>query len=1074
MIATHCHPRARVLSFILCCTILISGCKDPCFTPEDTRWLDRVGRRLDPVGKDMDRYGTISVSSPLLSSPSTKTFSFELNMEPQTYFNQAKNEIQGAAGAFFQQATDVTFGAQGKFNLQDMLTNSLNLSAYHDDLNAFQMKNRLLDAAVLASVLPKPGEVTTSQPAEILNTLGAGLAGPTSRPSVPEFKNSPPDLSPDTLPTTEEIRKTMLRQQFAEFMKLFGTPPSLVQKNRSAIITAAGDKAVEAMFRFLGRPDLADKFQDKMVLFGVSMVSVNPGEYTTTGFAADVAVFTKYNYKPARIELIRAMEESSDPLQRARIAKLEILSKSRAVTDEGSKLVDALTGGELEKLTNRLVDFTDDEKRLTGVLSSKEQELKVETANNEKLEKQRNAAQKSLDGLQKPIDVHDQLLLNKEVLLAELADLRRGDDAGQIKAVEQKLSELNAQIESAQPVTMDRRRQLREQQDLLAKRNKDLETSESKLKTLTEARDKASAELRMTLRHINETARKIIEFVPDKEAAQDMIKIDARLLRSLSGAAGGSDSIGGSIFGQVSSRGELLPDQARNPLVAAVSPMTEVQSLDLSSSIRQQQAFAIRLALVMSGFGAQAEAAGLMQHVDRLEQDVTTRTALNNVASYSNSGGMFGYQIGPDLRALTSVAPGGRGDSIFTGLGNLFLGQRYPGPGMMLQRQTFPVLIAIGLDKDDLDLKLDYRAGKLEIMEPQLEFRQTTRWVPLTKSPQGDNPHRTSIKESTRLMWAVQLEEARQLTKTTRTERVIAFNQLNQALQLILSVTGERPESSEARNPVKLTFTRDLLQTLLDREGLEGRSVNEDLIADLFSLNEYVHSVINEKDKAQPPESLHAIVRFLRDQISSNRDANDCARSDALAAFARDRIELLKFNMIGSTNSQALPIEMFINNRAPKILHVIPSEFTVDKKAKVTLIVSNLPNIPTLFKVTSSDESILKISGEHKVENDLIYQEVEPIAAGAVLLQIVGSKSNGEPIASAPLLVKAKPNEVNNKIELKREITKDGSTTIDIITVPKELPQDTILKLFGPACTIKAGEAGKLEVSVKAEKSPPG
>ncbi len=1071
MEANHFHPCVRLLSFLLCCTILISGCKDPCFTPEDTRWLDRVGRRLDPVGKDMDRYGTISVSSPLLSSPSTKTFSFELNVEPQTYFNQAKNEIQGAAGAFYQQATDTTFGAQGKFNLQDMLTNSLNLSAYHDDLNAFQMKNRLLDAAVLASVLPKPGETPTSEPSKFLTAPGEGLAGPNSRPSVPESKNTPPDLSPDTLPTTEEIRKTLVRQQFTDFMKLFGTPPSLVQKNRSAIITAAGDKAVEAMFRFLGRPDLADKFRDKLVLFGVSMVSVNPGEYTTTGFAADVAVFTKYSYMPARIELIRAMEESSDPLQRDRIAFLQVASKTRPVTEEGNKLLDIKTGGKLKRLTEELLKLKADEQRLGGVLRTKEQEISVATAEAEKLRKQRDAAQESLNGLKNPIDVHDQLVLEKERLLSELKTLRRGDDGERIKAAEQTLSEINAQIEAAQPVTMERRSQLREQQYLLAERNRTLEERESKLKPLTEARDKASAQQRMTLRRINEVATQISLFVPDKEAAQDMIKNDPALLRSFSSSVGGSDSVGGSILGQVSSRGELLPDQARNPLVAAVSPMTEVQSLDLSSSIRQQQAFAIRLALVLSGFGAKAEAAGLMQHVDRLEQDVTTRTALNNVASYSNSGGMFGYQIGPDLRALTSVAPGGRGDSIFTGLGNLLLGRRYPGPGMMLQRQTFPVLIAIGIDKHDLDLKIQYFDGRFQIVEPQLEFRQTFRWVPLSQPPEMDNPHRRSIRESERLAWAAKLHEARQIVKGTRSECSIAHADLIRARHTLASLQNKEL-SSDASVWRDLISIQKLVHSLVNREAVEGREVSQALRNELLALDDTVTQVSDKKESMIG--SSPQIDMLLQQRIDALEKERACARTDSLAAFARDRIEMLKFNMIGSTNSQALPIELFINDRAPRILHVIPSEFTIEKKAKVTLIVSNLASIPTPFRVKSTDEAILKLSGEHKVENGLLYQEVEPIAAGPVLLQIVGSDSGGEPIVSGPLLVKAKPTETNNKIELKREITKDGSVTTDLITVPKELPQETIHKLFGPACSLKTGEAGKLEISVKAEKSPPG
>ncbi len=41
------------------------------------------------------------------------------------------------------------------------------------------------------------------------------------------------------------------------------------------------------------------------------------------------------------------------------------------------------------------------------------------------------------------------------------------------------------------------------------------------------------------------------------------------------------------------------------PLVAAVSPMTDIQTLDMASSIRTQDAIAMKLALVVSGFSSE-------------------------------------------------------------------------------------------------------------------------------------------------------------------------------------------------------------------------------------------------------------------------------------------------------------------------------------------------------------------------------------------------------------------------------------------------------------------------------------
>src|SRR5437867_6347217 len=77
--------------------------------------------------------------------------------------------------------------------------------------------------------------------------------------------------------------------------------------SRDALITAAGDSAVEAIFRFLGNPAEAQKLKDKHVLFGVAMVAVNPGWRTRKGFAADIGVTTHYAFKPARLEVIERL-----------------------------------------------------------------------------------------------------------------------------------------------------------------------------------------------------------------------------------------------------------------------------------------------------------------------------------------------------------------------------------------------------------------------------------------------------------------------------------------------------------------------------------------------------------------------------------------------------------------------------------------------------------------------------------------------------------------------------------------------------------------------------------------------
>lgn len=153
--------------------------------------------------------------------------------------------------------------------------------------------------------------------------------------------------------------------------------------------------------------------------------------------------------------------------------------------------------------------------------------------------------------------------------------------------------------------------------------------------------------------------------------------------------------------GTGSDDGDFIPEQTISPLVAAVSPMTDVQTLDLSSSIREQAAYAIRLATALSGMGANVQAEFFRDWVRRLERDSRTLTNLNAVTSYSVSGGVFGYQIAPRLQALADAAG------------------KDPEPDMILQPITFPVLVIIGVDERDLEV-YDIDA---------IAFEQTSRWL---------------------------------------------------------------------------------------------------------------------------------------------------------------------------------------------------------------------------------------------------------------------------------------------------------------------------------------------------------
>ena len=103
---------------------------------------------------------------------------------------------------------------------------------------------------------------------------------------------------------TTEARAALSDPKFAEFGAMLKDLKPTVS-NRSALITAAGDKAVEAIFRVLGKPGEAQRFKDKAVVFGIAMVSVNPGWRTREGFAADISVQVEMGLQPARPATLR-------------------------------------------------------------------------------------------------------------------------------------------------------------------------------------------------------------------------------------------------------------------------------------------------------------------------------------------------------------------------------------------------------------------------------------------------------------------------------------------------------------------------------------------------------------------------------------------------------------------------------------------------------------------------------------------------------------------------------------------------------------------------------------------------
>jgi hypothetical protein len=166
------------------------------------------------------------------------------------------------------------------------------------------------------------------------------------------------------------------------------------------------------------------------------------------------------------------------------------------------------------------------------------------------------------------------------------------------------------------------------------------------------------------------------------------------------------------------------------PQVAAVSPMTEAQVLDLGSSQRQRMRIATDLASALARAGDSRSARVFAEFAKQAGRDAVSRTPQNLVTGYS-SGSVVGYQVGPGFRALADLSSADAGGDL------------------ELQRQSFPALLLFGVrsevarplihlvgwseDKDDQPSCDTPTAGdscRLAVLRPYLDMQQTARWSP--------------------------------------------------------------------------------------------------------------------------------------------------------------------------------------------------------------------------------------------------------------------------------------------------------------------------------------------------------
>ena len=160
------------------------------------------------------------------------------------------------------------------------------------------------------------------------------------------------------------------------------------------------------------------------------------------------------------------------------------------------------------------------------------------------------------------------------------------------------------------------------------------------------------------------------------------------------------------------------PDKEfRNAMVVhAVTPMVDAQNLDLTSSIARQDEIALYLAASLTQIGSSAAGKFFSTWSKMRRKDVATKTTVATANSTTLGGGAFGFEIGTRLRGLDDDDAKGNKAA------------------QTLDRQTFPVLLMMGIKDEDAKPYFMMEGNRIVIKEVMVRTNYSTHWARMSPS----------------------------------------------------------------------------------------------------------------------------------------------------------------------------------------------------------------------------------------------------------------------------------------------------------------------------------------------------
>lgn len=657
--------------------------------------LKLASRALDEWTKRFEEYGSISMSAPLLA-PGQEKFNFDLNRTGKEYFESAKADVQGRSFADMAIIQQLSGGA-----------------AVQADLS---VPGALIPTRASSDPLPAPTAPAPTAPAAAATTPAAGTGTATSAATTPAA--APP-------PHSSIAPKLEFSADQKAFLDAVAGPKNIGEglqlSDRTALVEAAGNHTVQAIFNLLGQPEKVAGFKDKRVLFATVTVGVNPGWRTRKDFSAEITTQVSFRYQKARSDVIQNVLKRIDS------------------EGDNSMLDQILANHELSELKPKAKP-TDAPK--TPAIAQAEAEVKAASAALDKALQEKQTAEGQIKSLETQLQAGQAEALRGATTLEQQTEnpspelKKKLEDtfknfAPEVLKVAPKVAQYSRPwLEKITPA--DAPAQLRDMAEGLQREQGELATIHERAKVpLQSSPVPGAAEFSARTEEVNQISRRLAQWktaIPilagrarEEEksvfASQEKLKQAQGIEGPVRGFGSGG---GGGRAGKLRVWKNMKFDDPRlrvaAPLVAGVSPLMETQVLDLQDAYRKQEQFALSLALTLKAAGRGGQADVFERFIKQQRKEAATRTSTPVVNTFSASGGLFGFQVGPRLQALEDPA------------------RRRGGSANILDRQSFPALIIVGLEDADLSPVIckDYD-DKLYVFEPTLILRQTSRWNPLDR-----------------------------------------------------------------------------------------------------------------------------------------------------------------------------------------------------------------------------------------------------------------------------------------------------------------------------------------------------